>query len=133
MNVKHKFRNVTIALGFVIILSFTAYDIVHAAKIHHHESYIGSSGISKVVYRQQRLIAMAQTLDTTTQKITTAHKDHTFLAILKTSGLNKAQFNKQLKQNIKKDLEAKGYSSDQITIAFQQLTIHHLHRQLHHR
>jgi hypothetical protein len=88
---------------------------------------VGTSGIPKTIYRQERLDAVADVLDTTTTNVQAAHKDKTFTTLVSKAGLTKETFAAKVKAELTTDLEAKGYSQDQITIAMQHRHIVHEH------
>lgn len=93
---------------------------------------VGTSGIPRSIFREERLDAAAEVLNTTTANIQAAHKNKTFATILSNAGLTKQTYAQKLKTELTSDLEAKGYTQDQITIALQHRTIvrlrHHEHK-----
>lgn len=88
---------------------------------------IGTSGIPRTVFKQERLDAVAQVLNTTTADVQAAHKNKTFSNLISSAGLTKKTFAQKLKTQLTSDLESKGYSQDQVTIALQHRTIVRLH------
>jgi SOS response regulatory protein OraA/RecX len=87
---------------------------------------VGSSGIPKTVFKQEKLDAVAGVLNTSTANVQAAHADKSFKQLISSAGLTKKTFTEKVKAKSTTDLESKGYSQSQITIAFQQKTIHHL-------
>lgn len=90
---------------------------------------IGSSGIPRSVYNTERGDAAAQVLNTSTTTVRAAHKDKTFAKLLSNAGLTKKTYAEKVKAQLTTDLESKGYSQDQVTIALQQRTIARLHHE----
>jgi len=91
---------------------------------------IGTSGIPRTVFSQERLDAVAEVLNTSTANVQAAHKDKTFSALISKAGLTKKTFAQKVKAQLTTDLEAKGYSQDQVTIALQHRTIARLHHRV---
>jgi len=87
---------------------------------------VGTSGIPRTVFQQERLSVVAEVLKTTTVNVQAAHKDKTMGQLISGAGLTKKTFHQQVTAQLTSDLEAKGYSQDQVTIALQHRTIHHL-------
>jgi hypothetical protein len=92
---------------------------------------IGTSGISRSVFKQDKLEAEAEVLNTATANVTTAHKDKTFATLLSNADLTKATYHQKVKAELTTELGNQGYSQDQITIALQHHTIAHLRH--HHK
>lgn len=88
---------------------------------------IGKSGIPRSVFRQERLSAAAQVLNTTPANLQAARKDKTVSSLISNAGLTKKEFAQKVKTALISDLEAKGYSQDQITIALHHKAIARLH------
>lgn len=88
---------------------------------------IGTSGISRTVFKQERLDAVAQVLHTTAANVQATHKDKTFASLVSNAGLTKKTFAQKVKVQLASDLESKGYSQNQVTIALQHRTIVRLH------
>ena len=93
---------------------------------------VGSSTIPRSVFQQARLDAEAQVLNTTTANIQAAHKNHSFKQLLQQANLTPKTFGQKVKAQITSELEAKGYSQDEITIALERKQIVRLHHKLHH-
>lgn len=92
---------------------------------------ISTSGIPRTVWQQDRLEAVAQVLGTSTANVQSARKNHTLSQLVSGAGLTKQSFTQKVKSQLTTELKAQGYSQDQVTIAFQQRTIHRLRHQLH--
>jgi hypothetical protein len=88
---------------------------------------VGSSDIPRTVFKQERLDAVAEVLNTTTANVQAAHKNKTFATLLTNAGLTKKTFAEKVKAELTTDLEAQGYSSDQVTIALQHRAIVRMH------
>ncbi|HVV66685.1 MAG TPA: hypothetical protein VHB72_01280 [Candidatus Saccharimonadales bacterium] len=88
---------------------------------------VGTSGIPRSIFSQERLDAEAQVLNTTTANVQTARKNHTLKQLISQAGLTPETFMQKLKSQLTSDLESKGYSQDQITIALQHKEIVRLH------
>jgi hypothetical protein len=91
---------------------------------------IGSSGIPRSVFKQERQSSVAQVLNTTTANVQAAHKNHTFKNLISQAGLTKQTFDQKVRTELTSDLESKGYSQDQITIALQHKHIVRLHHKV---
>lgn len=110
------------------ILTASASSIASAATNNTTQTgNVGSSSIPRDVFRQERLDAEAKVLNTTTDNIEAAHKNHTFKQLLSQAGLTHKTFMQKMKDQLTSDLEAKGYSQEQITIALQHKEIVRLH------
>lgn len=99
----------------------------------HVKGNIGLSGIPRVVFRQEKLAATAQVLNTTTANVQSARKAKTFAQMVSKDGLTKKAFTKKYKAQLTIDLEAKGYSSSQVTTALKHrrlAKLHHHHTKL---
>lgn len=122
-----KIKYLTAGLATVAIVSGGAIGMVSAATPNSvRNTNIGSSGIPKTVFKQEKLDAVAEALNTTTANIQTAHSNKDLKQLIANAGLTKKAFNEKVKTNLTADLESKGYSQDQVTIALQQKTIHRL-------
>jgi hypothetical protein len=91
---------------------------------------IGTSSITRTVFRNDRLEAEAQVLNTTTANVQAAHKDKTFARLLTNAGLTKQTFHEKVKVQLTTDLENQGYSANQVAIALQHRMIVGMH---HHK
>jgi hypothetical protein len=87
---------------------------------------VGKSGIPRTVFKEERQDAADEVLNTTTANIQAAHKAKTFSTLLSSAGLTKTTYSNKLRAQLTSDLEAKGYTQDQITIALQHKVIVHL-------
>ena len=87
---------------------------------------VGQSGIPKTVYKTERLASEASVLHTTSDKITASHKDHSMKTLVSAAGLTSKTYHQQVKAALTSDLEGKGYSAQQVTIAMQRKQINHL-------
>jgi hypothetical protein len=112
------------SLAGVAVLTASSMGIVSAATKNIN---IGTSGIPRLVFKQERLDAVSQVLNTTTTSVQTARKDKTLSELISNAGLTKKTFDQKVKTQLTSDLEAKGYSQDQVTIALQHRTIVKLH------
>lgn len=90
---------------------------------------VGASGIPRSVFKQERLTAESQVLNTSTENIQAAHKNKTLSQLIKAAGLTPKTYHQKLKAQLTSDLEGKGYSQDQVIIALQHKTIVHLRHQ----
>ena len=118
-----KLHYVALSALAVGLIGASAVGIASAASIHGN---VGTSGIPRSVFMEERLDAASQVLNTTTANIQAAHKDKTFSSLLSQANLTKQTYAEKLKAQLTSDLEAKGYSQDQITIALQHKLIRHL-------
>ncbi len=91
---------------------------------------VGTSGIPRTVFMQERLDAVAQVLGTSTSNVQAAHKNKSFKQLVSNAGLTKATFSQKVKAQLTTDLESKGYSQSQVTIALQHRNIVHLRHEL---
>jgi len=93
---------------------------------------VGSSGIPRSLFRQEQLSVVAHVLNTTTTDVQAAHKNKTMAQLISQAGLTKQTFRQQVKAQLTSDLEAKGYSQDQVTLALQHRTIKHMRHHAKH-
>lgn len=110
------------------VLVTSAIGVVSAD--NRNNGNVGSSGIPKSVFRTERQVAAAAVLNTTTANIQAAHHNHTFKQLLQQNNLSPKSYAQKLKAELTKDLEAKGYSQQQVTIALQRKEIVRLHHKL---
>jgi len=115
-------------LGLFIITG--TIGVVLAATYKPDIKSVADSSVPPKVYKQELVIAEAQTLKTTTTNVSDAIKDKSFHQLVKTSGLSPKNYKTSLYNNLINDLEAKGYSHDKIVIAIEQKTIDHLKAKL---
>lgn len=126
-----KVSYIVASLASTGIIAASAMGVVSAANTQTHgNGNVGSSGISRTVFRQERLDAAAQVLNTSTANVQAAHKNKTFAQLITSAGLTKKTFVQKLKAQLTTDLENQGYSQNQVTIALQHRTIVRLH---HHK
>jgi D-arabinose 1-dehydrogenase-like Zn-dependent alcohol dehydrogenase len=116
-----KINYILIALTGAGVVGVAASGVANAASTN-----VASSGIPRSTFKQERLEAASQVLNTSTNNIQTARKAKTLKTLIVAAGLNKKTFNQKLRTQLITDLEAKGYSKDQITIALQHRVIVHL-------
>jgi hypothetical protein len=121
-----KTRYIAISLASAAILSLSSLGAAFAATPPMKSTTIGTSGISRTTFKQDRLEAVAQVLNTSTTAVQTAHKDKTFAQLIADADLTKKTFAQKVKAELTSELEAQGYSQDQVTIAMQHRTIQHL-------
>lgn len=114
------------------VLAVSAMGVASAASNYPNHENIGTSGIPRSVFKQERLDAEAQVLNTTVANVQAAHKNKTFGQLITNANLTKKTFAQKLKAQLTSDLESKGYSQNQITIALQHKIIgrlyHHMAR-----
>lgn len=120
-----KVAGATLAGAGVIAVSATG--LASAASNNSSNGNVGSSGIPRSVFMQEKQDAVAAVLNTTAANVQQAHKDHTFKQLIQNAGLTNKTFAEKVKAQLTADLEAKGYSQDQITIAMQHKEIVRLH------
>jgi hypothetical protein len=113
-----------VSTGLVVASGFG----VVSAATNHAATTIGTSGIPRSVFKQDRLDAEAQVLNTSTTAVQTAHKDKTTATLISDAGLTKEAYAQKLKAQLTTDLEAAGYTQDQVTIALQHKALMHDHR-----
>ena len=101
--------------------------LVSAAAPTTKSGNIGTSGISRTTFRQEKLDAEATVLGTTTANIQTARKDKTLAQLISNAGLTKVTFRTKVKAQLTTDLLGLGYTQDQITIALQHREIVRFH------
>ena len=94
-----------------------------AAATNSSNTNVGSSGIPRSTFKNDRLEAAATVLNTSTSNIQTAHKDKTLSQLISKAGLTKKTFREKVRSQTTTELKSQGYSQDQITIAFQHRTI----------
>lgn len=116
-----KVSYVLISLAGAGVIGVSAVGVASAASPN-----VGSSGISKSVFRQERLTAASQVLNTSVANIQSAIKDRTLKTLITSDGLTPKTFRQDERAKLVSDLEALGYTKDQITIAQQHRLIVHL-------
>ena len=83
------------------------------------------------MFTEERQAAVAEVLNTTTANVQAAHKNHTLKQLVQNAGLTPKTFGQKVRAQLTSDLESKGYSQDQVTIALQHREIvrlkHHDH------
>lgn len=89
---------------------------------------VGTSGISRTVFRQDRLAAEAQVLNTTTAQVQAAQNDKTLTRLIADAGLTKQTFRQNVETQLTTELEDQGYTQSQVTLVLQ----HRMHHGLHH-
>jgi hypothetical protein len=114
------------SLAGLSILAVSGMGIVSAAT-NKTSLDIGPSGIPRTAFRQDRLDAESQVLNTTTTAVQTARKDKTLGQLISSAGLSKKTYTQKVRAQLISDLEAQGYSKDQVIIALQHRTIVELH------
>jgi hypothetical protein len=118
-----KFKYVTAGVTTLVgssLLAASALSITNAdATSSGAGADVGKSGITRTVFRNDRLEAEAQVLNTTTAQLQSAHKDKTMAQLIANAGLTKQSFHAKVKAQLTTDLENQGYSQDQVTIALQ--------------
>ncbi len=128
----HRVKYGILSLATVGAISVGTIGIASAATNHSSSNGdIGSSGIPRTVFKQEQLDAASEVLNTGISNIENAHKDKGFVKLISNAGLTKKSYRQKLKSQLTTDLESKGYSQDQITIALQQKLINHLRH--HHK
>jgi SOS response regulatory protein OraA/RecX len=80
---------------------------------------VGSSDIPRSVFKAEKQASVAAVLNTSTANVQAAHKNHTLKQLITSAGLTDKTFGQKVKTQLTSDLESKGYSQDQITIALQ--------------
>lgn len=107
------------------VLGAGAMGVASAASTNSNGN-VGASGIPRSVFKQEQLDAASEVLHTSTTNIQSAHKNKTFSQLISAAGLTKKTYSEKLKTQLTSDLEAKGYSQDQVIIALQHRIIVHL-------
>ncbi len=115
------------------IIAATSIGVVAAAP--NSTANVGTSGIPRTVFQQEKQDAVAEVLNTTTANVQAARKDHTLKQLISNAGLTPKTFAQKVKTQLTTDLEAKGYSQEQVTIALQHKQIGRLHHKIkaHHK
>lgn len=131
-----KMKYLIVSAAGVVSIGAGAVGVVHAttntqAKANSNKT-IGSSGIVRSVMKQDRLTAEANVLNVTTASLQVPHRGKIIKQQLTTNHLTRKEFNQEVKAKLLTELQAQGYSSDQVTIATQARTIGHLKHKLHH-
>lgn len=116
----------TIVAGVGVVTPLSL-GVAHAATTSTQKTNVGSSGIPRSVFKQARLDAAATVLNTSTSAVQTAHQQKTLGQLVTQAGLTKKTFVQKVRAQLETDLQAKGYSQDQITIALQHRDIVRLH------
>ncbi len=120
-----KFSLITASVAGTAVMAVAGFGVASAATTSNGN--VGTSGIPRATFRQERQDAVAQVLGTTTANVQAAHKAKTMDDLISKAGLTKQTFAQKVKAQLTTDLTAKGYSQDQITIALQHREIVRLH------
>jgi hypothetical protein len=119
-----KVSYIAASLASTGIIAASAMGVVSAANTQTTNSgNVGSSGIPRTVFRQERLDAVAEVLNTSTANVQAAHKNKTLAQLISNAGLSRKTFVQKVKTQLTTDLENQGYSQNQVTIALQHRTI----------
>jgi hypothetical protein len=121
-----KTRPILTSLVGAAAITFGAIGAVSADTPNKNTGNIGSSGISRTEFKQDRLEAVAQVLNTSTANIQTAHSNKDLKQLIANAGLTKQTFREKVKSDMTSELESQGHSQSQITTAIHYK--HHLHR-----
>jgi hypothetical protein len=122
-----KIKYMATSLAAVAMVSVGTIGVVSAATPSAVKNpNVGSSDIPKAAFKEERLDAVAEVLNTTTANVQTARSNKDMKQLISSAGLTRKTFSEKVKAELTTDLESKGYSQDQITIALQQKMIHHL-------
>jgi hypothetical protein len=122
-----KSKYIAASLAGAVVISAGAIGVVSAATPSTAQNpNVGTSGIQRAVFKQEKLDAVASVLNTTTANVQTARTNKDLKQLIANAGLTKVTFHEKVKATLTTDLESKGYSQDQVTIALQQKTIHRL-------
>lgn len=121
---KKQIKVMTIGLASSSVIAASAIGIVSADTKNGN---VGTSGIPRGIFKQERLAAASEVLHTSTANIQAAHKYKTFKQLISQAGLTQQTYREKLRTQLVADLESKGYSQDQITIALQHKQIVRLH------
>ena len=100
---------------------------VASAATNHNNVNVGTSGIPKTVFRQEKLDASAQVLNTTTANVQAAHQNKAFRTLITNAGLTKQTYQQKLQTQLTTDLEGLGYTQQQVTAALQKHPVAHTH------
>jgi SOS response regulatory protein OraA/RecX len=124
-----KSRYIAASIASVGVLGFGALGIASAATpagTTTKSTTIGTSGIPRTTFKQDRLSASAQVLNTTSANVQAAQKNKTLSQLITKAALTKKTYGEKLKAQLTSALEKQGYSQDQVTIALQHRTIERL-------
>jgi hypothetical protein len=113
------------------VIALAATGVASAASTSSGD--IGTSNIPRSVFKQDRLAATAQVLNTTTANVQAAAKDRTLKTLISNAGLTKATFHEKVRAQLTTNLENQGYSQDEVTIALQHRAIVRLHHRHDHK
>jgi SOS response regulatory protein OraA/RecX len=120
-------KSLTAGLIGAAIVAASSLGVASAASTTASNTNVGSSGIPRSVFQQERQASVAKVLNTSTANVQAAHKQHTLEQLIKNAGLTDKTFGQKVKAQLTSDLESKGYSQDQVTIALQHKEIVRLH------
>lgn len=111
------------------VLSLAGLGVASASSAH---PAITPSGVSKADYQQARLDSLAEVLKLTPAQVQAAHKHHDLKKIGQKEGLTRQQFRSEMVSDMKTQLENKGYTAQQASLAIDQHIIARVARH-HHR
>jgi hypothetical protein len=120
-------KQLKLIAGSLAATGIVAASAIGAVSADSTNGNVGLSDIPRSVFKQERLDAASQVLNTSTANIQAAHKNHSFSDLLSQADLTKTTYRPKLKAQLTSDLESKGYSQDQVTIALQHRHIEKLH------
>ncbi|HUD06848.1 MAG TPA: hypothetical protein VMR34_03080 [Candidatus Saccharimonadales bacterium] len=113
---------ITASIATIGLVGSVGVGVANAAS-SNNSGDVGTSGIPRSVFIEDRLDAVAQVLNTSTSNIQAAHKDKTLKTLIANDGLTRQSFNQKVKADLTAELENAGYTQDQVTIALQHRTI----------
>lgn len=122
-----KARYLLAGLSSAAVIAAGSIGVASAAATNHHNVKVGTSGIPKTVFRQEKLDASAQVLNTTPTDVQAAHKDKTLKSLISKAGLTKQTYRQKLQAQLTTDLEELGYTQQQVHTALHKHTIAHTH------
>lgn len=109
-----KILNISVGIIGAAFITAGAAGIVRAATLTPPKDY---QAINRYVYDQEKLTAVAQVLHTSTYKVDQSYKDNTFNRLVKKQNLTLEQLGNLVKKKLASDLVAKGYTSNQASLA----------------
>ncbi len=109
-----KLLNISVGIIGAAFITAGAAGIVRAATLAPPKD---SQAINRYLYDQEKLTAVAQVLHTSTYKVDQSYKNNTFKKLVSEQNMTLSQLGKLVKAKLASDLVAKGFTSNQASLA----------------
>jgi hypothetical protein len=119
-----KARYTLTSLAGATAITFGAIGAVSADTLTSSSGNVGTSGIARSTFKQDKQDAVAEVLNTTTANLKTAHANKDLKQLISNAGLTKQTFIQKVKAEITSELGSQGYTQSQITTAIKHMHHH---------